>query len=190
MDSKDRQILRELQADGRLTNQDLSERVNLSPSPCLRRVRLMEEQGVIRGYTALVDQKAWGLPVTVFIRIKLERHGDEYDPFVGQRMAAGANIDDAEQQQRRQQAASGHQLAIISPGRTQERPQDSQTQRQGGETAEEQRQGGDNQQPGKIEEILRPERQAEDVELASRQIQQDGLVTIPGQPGDPIKKSQ
>ena len=77
MDSKDRQILRELQADGRLTNQDLSERVNLSPSPCLRRVRLMEEQGVIRGYTALVDQKAWGLPVTVFIRIKLERHGDD-----------------------------------------------------------------------------------------------------------------
>lgn len=77
MDSKDRQILRELQGDGRLTNQDLSERVNLSPSPCLRRVRLMEEQGVIKGYTALVDQKAWGLPVTVFIRLKLERHTDE-----------------------------------------------------------------------------------------------------------------
>ncbi|MCR9225510.1 MAG: Lrp/AsnC family transcriptional regulator [Hyphomonas sp.] len=77
MDSKDRQILRELQGDGRLTNQELSERVNLSPSPCLRRVRLLEEQGVIRGYTALVDQKSWGLPVTVFIRIKLERHGDE-----------------------------------------------------------------------------------------------------------------
>lgn len=77
MDGKDRQILRELQADGRLTNQDLSERVNLSPSPCLRRVRLLEEQGVIKGYTALVDQKAWGLPVTVFIRIKLERHSDD-----------------------------------------------------------------------------------------------------------------
>ncbi len=77
MDSKDRQILRELQANGRLTNQELSERVNLSPSPCLRRVRLLEEQGVIRGYAALVDQKAWGLPVTVFIRLKLERHSDE-----------------------------------------------------------------------------------------------------------------
>ena len=77
MDSKDRQILAELQANGRLTNQELSERVNLSPSPCLRRVRIMEEAGVIRGYTALVDQKAWGLPVTVFIRIKLERHSDE-----------------------------------------------------------------------------------------------------------------
>ena len=65
-----------LQAEGRLTNQDLSERVNLSPSPCLRRVRMLEEQGVIKGYTAVVDQKAWGLPVTIFIRIKLERHGD------------------------------------------------------------------------------------------------------------------
>ena len=77
MDSKDRQILQELQANGRLTNQELSERVNLSPSPCLRRLRILEEQGVITGYAALVDQKAWGLPVTVFIRIKLERHGDE-----------------------------------------------------------------------------------------------------------------
>lgn len=77
MDSKDRQILQELQANGRLTNQELSERVNLSPSPCLRRLRLLEEQGVITGYTARVDPKAWGLPVTVFIRIKLERHGDD-----------------------------------------------------------------------------------------------------------------
>ena len=76
MDSKDRQIVQALQTDGRLTNQELSERVNLSHSPCLRRVRLLEEQGVIKGYTALVDQKAWGLPITVFIRIKLERHGD------------------------------------------------------------------------------------------------------------------
>ena len=77
MDSRDRQILRALQANGRLTNQDLSEKVNLSPSPCLRRVRSLEDTGVIKGYTAIVDQKAWGLPVTVFIRIKLERHSDD-----------------------------------------------------------------------------------------------------------------
>ena len=77
MDSKDRQILQALQSDGRLTNQDLSDQVNLSPSPCLRRVRNLEEEGIIKGYTAIVDQKAWGLPVTVFIRIKLERHSDE-----------------------------------------------------------------------------------------------------------------
>lgn len=74
MDSKDRQIIRELQKNGRLTNQELAEKVNLSPSPCLRRLRNLESAGVILGYTALVDQKAYGLPITVFIRIRLERH--------------------------------------------------------------------------------------------------------------------
>ena len=77
MDLKDRQIIRELQLDGRLTNQELAERVNLSPSPCLRRLRNLEQSGAIRGYTALVDQKAYGLPVTVLIRIRLERHSEE-----------------------------------------------------------------------------------------------------------------
>ncbi|MEM9670149.1 MAG: Lrp/AsnC family transcriptional regulator [Pseudomonadota bacterium] len=77
MDSKDRQILAELQADGRLTNQELSERIRLSPTPTLRRVRQLEEAGIIEGYTALVDQKAWGLPITVFIRVKLERPSEE-----------------------------------------------------------------------------------------------------------------
>ncbi|MFZ5669375.1 MAG: Lrp/AsnC family transcriptional regulator [Pseudomonadota bacterium] len=77
MDAKDRQIVRELQRDGRLTNQELAERVNLSPSPCLRRLRNLEAAGVIVGYTALVDQKAMGLPVTALIRIRLERHSDE-----------------------------------------------------------------------------------------------------------------
>lgn len=76
MDSKDYQILRELQANGRLTNQELSARVNLSPSPCLRRVRLLEEAGIIRGYKAIVDSKALGLSVTAFIRLKLEKHDD------------------------------------------------------------------------------------------------------------------
>ncbi len=77
MDIKDRQIIRELQLDGRLTNQELAERVNLSPSPCLRRLRNLEQSGAIQGYTALVDQKAYGLPVTVLIRIRLERHSEE-----------------------------------------------------------------------------------------------------------------
>ncbi len=77
MDAKDRQIIRELQKDGRLTNQDLAERVNLSPSPCLRRLRNLEAEGVITGYTALVDQKAYGLPITVFIRVRLDRHGQD-----------------------------------------------------------------------------------------------------------------
>lgn len=74
IDAKDRQIVRALQQDGRLSNLDLARRVNLSPSPCLRRVRLLEEAGVIRGYAADVDPKAMGLEITAFIRITLQRH--------------------------------------------------------------------------------------------------------------------
>lgn len=77
MDSKDRQIIRALQANGRMTNQDLAEQVNLSPSPCLRRLRILEESGAIQGYSADVDVKAYGLPITVFVRIRLERHNEE-----------------------------------------------------------------------------------------------------------------
>ncbi|MBY6137168.1 Lrp/AsnC family transcriptional regulator [Leisingera sp. XS_AS12] len=76
MDSKDRQIVRALQRDGRITNQELAETVNLSPSPCLRRVRNLESRGVIRGYSADVDAAAYGLPITVFVRIRLERHNE------------------------------------------------------------------------------------------------------------------
>jgi Lrp/AsnC family transcriptional regulator, leucine-responsive regulatory protein len=74
MDSKDRQIIAALQGDGRMSNQSLSERVNLSPSPCLRRLRQLESSGVIRGYTALVDEQACGLTVTAFVRVRLQRH--------------------------------------------------------------------------------------------------------------------
>ena len=77
MDGKDRQIIRALQANGRMTNQDLADAVNLSPSPCLRRLRNLEATGAITGYGAEVDAKAYGLPVTVFVRIKLERHNEE-----------------------------------------------------------------------------------------------------------------
>ncbi|MCT4656626.1 MAG: Lrp/AsnC family transcriptional regulator [Cohaesibacter sp.] len=74
MDRIDRHILRELQAHGRLTNNELAERVNLSPSPCLRRMRNLEKKGVIKGYTAQIDQKAYGLPITVFVHIRLDEH--------------------------------------------------------------------------------------------------------------------
>lgn len=77
MDAKDRQIIRLLQQDGRLTNQELSERVNLSPSPCLRRVRHLERSGVIQGYAAVVDQALYGLPLTAFLRVRLQSHGRE-----------------------------------------------------------------------------------------------------------------
>ncbi len=74
MDKKDRLIIKALQENGRLTNQDLAERVNLSPSPCLRRTRALEASGVIKGYTAIVDEQAFGLPITVFVRIRLSEH--------------------------------------------------------------------------------------------------------------------
>jgi Lrp/AsnC family leucine-responsive transcriptional regulator len=77
MDAKDLQIIRALQEDGRLSNLDLAARVHLSPSPCLRRVRLLEDAGVIRGYAADVDPKAMGLRITAFIRITLQRHDRE-----------------------------------------------------------------------------------------------------------------
>ncbi len=77
MDDIDRRIIQELQQDGRLSNQDLAARVNLSPSPCLRRLRRLEASGVIRGYTALVDHERFGLPLTVFVRVKLERHAKD-----------------------------------------------------------------------------------------------------------------
>jgi len=74
LDRTDREIVRELQRDGRQTNQQLAQAVNLSPSPCLRRLRRLEESGLIAGYTAIVDQQAYGLPLTVFIHITLARH--------------------------------------------------------------------------------------------------------------------
>jgi len=77
MDQIDRKLLQLLQQDGRMTAQALADRVGLSPSPCLRRIRIMEEKGIIRGYVALVDQKKVELPVSVFISIKLERQREE-----------------------------------------------------------------------------------------------------------------
>jgi Lrp/AsnC family transcriptional regulator, leucine-responsive regulatory protein len=73
IDSTNSRILAELQQDGRLSNVELSERAGLSASPCLRRVRLLEEAGVIRGYHADVDQTKVGLPVSVFVSVKLEK---------------------------------------------------------------------------------------------------------------------
>lgn len=77
MDVIDRRILAALQRDGRLTNVQLAEEVGLSPSPCLRRVRLLEKAGVIGGYHANLDRAALGLGLTVFVGVKVERHHDE-----------------------------------------------------------------------------------------------------------------
>jgi Lrp/AsnC family leucine-responsive transcriptional regulator len=76
IDQLDRRILEEVQADGRMSNQELSERVGLSPSPCLRRLRQLEAAGVIRRYVALVDPEAVGLAVTAFVRVRLNQQDD------------------------------------------------------------------------------------------------------------------
>ena len=83
LDATDMKILRELQADARLPNITLAERVNLSPSPCLRRVRILEETGVIEGYRAVINRDAINLGLTVFAGIRVERHCHENaDEFV------------------------------------------------------------------------------------------------------------
>ena len=73
LDRTDRTILAELQRDGRLTNRELAEKVHLSESACLRRVRSLEEAGVIDRYAALVSQTKVGLPGNVFVSITLNR---------------------------------------------------------------------------------------------------------------------
>jgi len=77
IDDTDRRILNVLQQDARLTVQEVADRVGLSASPCHRRMRQLEERGVITRTIALVDQKAVGLPVSVFVSIKLERQKEE-----------------------------------------------------------------------------------------------------------------
>lgn len=78
LDALNRRILDVLQAEGRISNQDLSEKVGLSPSPCLRRLRQLEAEGVIRRYVALVDPEAVGLGVTAFVRVRLDRQDDRH----------------------------------------------------------------------------------------------------------------
>jgi len=71
LDKIDRRILRDLQADGRITNVDLAHRAGISAPPCLRRVRALEEAGLIRGYHADIDPQALGFGVTVFAQVGL-----------------------------------------------------------------------------------------------------------------------
>ena len=77
LDETDRRILRAVQKDARLTNAQLSERVNLSPSACHRRVQAMEKAGYIRDYVALLDPRKLDRPTTVFVEITLSGQADE-----------------------------------------------------------------------------------------------------------------
>lgn len=75
LDDRDRAILRELMAEGRLTNAELAERVHLSASACLRRVKLLEEAGFISGYVMLADAEKLGLPSVAYVLITLDQQG-------------------------------------------------------------------------------------------------------------------
>jgi Lrp/AsnC family transcriptional regulator, leucine-responsive regulatory protein len=77
LDRFDVQILQELQADGRLTNAELASRVGLSPAPCWRRVRRLEETGYIQGYHAQINRQKIGLGVIAFVRIYADRNTGE-----------------------------------------------------------------------------------------------------------------
>lgn len=77
LDRYDRRILDILQNDGRISNQDLADRIGLSPSPCLRRVRALEESGLIAGYRAVVDAKALGLNLLALVQIAMDQHTRE-----------------------------------------------------------------------------------------------------------------
>lgn len=77
LDRYDRRILDELQHAGRLSNQELADRIGLSPSPCLRRVRALEEAGFINGYRALLDAKKLGLTLMALIHISMDKHTAE-----------------------------------------------------------------------------------------------------------------
>lgn len=76
LDEIDLRILHHMQKDARLSNVDLADRVGLSPSPCLRRVRRLEEGGVISGYMTFVDQTKVGLPVSVFVSVALKEQSE------------------------------------------------------------------------------------------------------------------
>lgn len=77
LDALDRRIVAALQADGRLSNVDLADRVGLSPSPCLRRVRRLEREGYIEGYRAALRRDRVGLGFSVFVGVKIDAHGNE-----------------------------------------------------------------------------------------------------------------
>jgi Lrp/AsnC family leucine-responsive transcriptional regulator len=76
LDKTDRKILGVLQTDGRLSNQDVAEKVSLSPSPCLRRIKRLEDAGVIKQYVALLDPDKIGLGLLAYVNVRLEKHSE------------------------------------------------------------------------------------------------------------------
>ena len=103
LDAIDRQILKELQDDGRMTNVELARRVGISAPPCLRRVRALEEAGYVTGYRALLDEKRLGYEVMVFAFVHLASQSDRdlkafesfvrHEPFVRECWMLSGEID-------------------------------------------------------------------------------------------------
>src|SRR3954454_961830 len=92
LDSVDRQMLAILQSEGRISNAALAERLHLSPSPCLRRLRTLEQDGIIAGYCAVLDRPRLGLGLTVFVELKVDSHSDRTAAAIAQALNAAPEV--------------------------------------------------------------------------------------------------
>lgn len=96
LDKTDRKILAILQSDGRASNQDIADAVSLSPSPCLRRIKRLEEAGVIRQYVALLDPGQIGLGLLAYVNVRLEKHSEGSNAAGAKRTSSSPHADFAE----------------------------------------------------------------------------------------------
>ena len=92
LDRIDRRMLEILQSEGRISNAALAERLHLSPSPCLRRLRALEQEGVIAGYRAELDRPKLGLGLTVFVELKVDSHSDETAKAIAEALVAAPEV--------------------------------------------------------------------------------------------------
>jgi Lrp/AsnC family leucine-responsive transcriptional regulator len=92
LDSVDRQMLAILQGEGRISNAALADRLHLSPSPCLRRLRALEQEGVIAGYRAELDRVRLGLGLTVFVELKVDSHSEETAAAISDSLKADPQV--------------------------------------------------------------------------------------------------
>jgi Lrp/AsnC family transcriptional regulator, leucine-responsive regulatory protein len=92
MDTVDRQMLAILQGEGRISNAALAEKLHLSPSPCLRRLRTLERDGVISSYRAELDRQKVGLGLTVFVEVKVDAHSDRTAAAISKALVAAPEV--------------------------------------------------------------------------------------------------
>ena len=92
LDSTDRRMLEILQREGRISNAALADKLHLSPSPCLRRLRSLETDGVISGYRATLDRAKLGLGLTVFVELKVDGHSDRSAAAISERLSAAPEV--------------------------------------------------------------------------------------------------